>query len=105
MLRPKAKSQRANVAMRSLLGFLLFAFTPAWAQPVHDPQIQRLAQEGARALAERRYGDAEQAYEKLRLLSPHTAEIHAQLGLAYFQQGKFAQAAPAFQQALKLKPT
>lgn len=87
-----------------LLGFLLFAFTPALAQPAHDSQIQRLAQEGARALAERRYGDAEQAYEKLRSLSPNTAEIHAQLGLAYFQQGKFAQAAPTFQQALKLKP-
>lgn len=84
---------------------LPFAFSSTWAQPARDAQIQRLAQEGARALAEHRYGDAEQAYEKLRSLSPNTAEIHAQLGLAYFQQGKFAQAAPTFQQALKLKPT
>ena len=31
--------------------------------------------------------------------------MHAKLGLIYFQQGKFAQAVPALQQALKLKPT
>jgi tetratricopeptide (TPR) repeat protein len=91
--------------MCSLLGLLLAAFTPALAQSTDEAQMQRLAQEGARALAEHRYADAEQTYEKLRRLAPNTAEIHAQLGLAYFQQGKFAQAAPAFQQALKLKPT
>jgi tetratricopeptide (TPR) repeat protein len=84
---------------------LPFAFHSTRAQPANDPQIRGLAQEGARALAERRYGDAEQAYEKLRSLSPHTAEIHAQLGLAYFQQGKFDQATQAFRQALKLKPS
>jgi tetratricopeptide (TPR) repeat protein len=84
---------------------LPFAFYSTWAQPAHDAEMRRLAQEGASALAERRYVDAEQAYEKLRNLSPNTAEVHAQLGLAYFQQGKFAQAAPTFQQALKLKPS
>ncbi|MGH9834539.1 MAG: tetratricopeptide repeat protein [Blastocatellia bacterium] len=103
------KAKGRNPASFLVLPFALclspFAFSLTWAQPAHDPQIQRLAQEGARALAERRYADAEQAYEKLRSLSPNTAEIHAQLGLAYFQQGKFAQAAPTFQQALKLKPT
>jgi tetratricopeptide (TPR) repeat protein len=103
------KSKGRNLASFVFLPFafclLPFAFYSTWAQPAHDSQIQRLAQEGARALAERRYGDAEQAYEKLRSLSPNIAEIHAQLGLAYFQQGKFAQAAPTFQQALKLKPT
>jgi tetratricopeptide (TPR) repeat protein len=105
MRRQKAKSWLANVSVCSLLGLLLVAFTPALAQSTDETQLQRLAQEGARALAEHRYGDAEQVYEKLRSLSPNTAEIHAQLGLAYFQQGKFAQAAPAFRQALKLKPS
>jgi tetratricopeptide (TPR) repeat protein len=103
------KSKGVNPVCFCLLPFafclLPLAFYSTWAQPAHDPQIQRLAQEGARALAERRYGDAEQAYEKLRSLSPHIAEIHAQLGLAYFQQGKFAQAEPTFRQALKLKPS
>jgi tetratricopeptide (TPR) repeat protein len=103
------KSKGVNPVCFCLLPFafclLPLAFYSTWAQPAHDPQIPRLAQEGARALAERRYGDAEQTYEKLRSLSPQTAEIHAQLGLAYFQQGKFAQAAPTFRQALKLKPS
>ena len=40
----------------------------------------------------------------LRKLSPATAEVHAQLGVIYFQQGKFTDAVPALRQALKLKP-
>ena len=103
------KSKGGNSASFLVLPFafclLPFVFYSTWAQPARAAQIQRWAQEGARALAERRYGDAEQAYEKLRNLSPGAAEIHAQLGLAYFQQGKFAQAATTFRQALKLKPT
>ena len=63
-----------------------------------------LASEGERALAERRYEDAAKAYEKLRELSPGTAEVHAGLGLIYFQQRRFAEAVPALRQALKLKP-
>jgi tetratricopeptide (TPR) repeat protein len=82
-----------------------FVLDTTLAQTTQDEQIQRLAGEGARAMAERRYADAEQAYEKLRGLSPGVAEIHAQLGLACYQQGKFDRAAPAFQQALKLKPS
>jgi tetratricopeptide (TPR) repeat protein len=70
-----------------------------------DPGLlQRYSQEGERALAEHRYADAEKAYEKLRELSPGTAEVQAGLGLIYFQQQKFAQAVPALRQALKLKP-
>ena len=37
-------------------------------------------------------------------LGPGVAEVYSNLGLARFQQGKFEQAVPAFQQALKLKP-
>ena len=46
----------------------------------------------------------QRAYEKLRELSPGTAEVHAGLGLIYFQQRKFAEAVPALRQALKLNP-
>jgi tetratricopeptide (TPR) repeat protein len=48
--------------------------------------------------------DAAAAYEKLRELSPGTAEIHVRLGLIYFQQGNFTQAVSTLQQAMKLKP-
>ena len=77
---------------------------PARAQPADAAQIQALYQQGERALAERRYADAEQAYERLRQLQPALAEVHARLGLIDFQQGKFADAVPPLRRALKLKP-
>jgi tetratricopeptide (TPR) repeat protein len=65
----------------------------------------RLAAEGARALSEHRYLDAERAYEALRDLSSGVAEVHASLGFVYFQQGKFTLAVPSLRQAIKLKPS
>jgi tetratricopeptide (TPR) repeat protein len=65
----------------------------------------RLSQEGARALSEHRYADAERAYEQLRDLSPGIAEVQANLGFIYFQQGRFALAVASLRQALKLKPS
>jgi len=57
-----------------------------------------------RALAEGKYSDAEKAFETLRESNPAVAEIHANLGLIYFQEKKFGQALPELEQALKLKP-
>lgn len=65
----------------------------------------RLSQEGAKALSEHRYADAERAYEQLRDLSPGVAEVHASLGFIYFQQARFAPAVASLRQALKLKPS
>lgn len=65
---------------------------------------ERYAELGQHALADGRYSEAEQAFEKLRELEPGVAEIHANLGLIYFQERKFEQAVPALRQALKLKP-
>src|SRR6266480_3310869 len=62
-------------------------------------------QAAQRALAEGRYSDAEQAYEALRGTNPAIAEVHANLGLIYFQEKKFEQAIPELRQALKLKPS
>jgi len=67
--------------------------------------VERYSREGLRALAEQRYPDAEKAYEKLRELEPEVAEVHANLGLVYFQEKKFEQAVPTLQLALKLKPS
>ncbi len=83
---------------------LLYLVCLSAAQAPDPDLLQRYSQEGERALAEHRYEDAAKAYEKLRELSPGTAEVHAGLGLIYFQQRKFAQAVPALRQALKLKP-
>ena len=66
--------------------------------------VQRYAEAGQNALANGHYEEAERAYEKLRDLAPGVAELHANLGLIYFQERKFKQAVPALSQALKLKP-
>ena len=83
---------------------LLYLVCLSAAQTPDLNLLQRYSQEGERALAEHRYADAEKAYEKLRELSPGTAEVHAGLGLIYYQQRKFAEAVPALRQALKLNP-
>jgi tetratricopeptide (TPR) repeat protein len=69
-----------------------------------NDSVQRYAEEGQAALAAGRYADAEKAFEKLRQLEPTMAEVHANLGLIYFQERKFEQAVPALRQALRLKP-
>lgn len=75
------------------------------AQQDNEALMQRYAQAGEKALAAQRYDEAAQAFEKLRELAPNIAEIHARLGLIYYQAGNFEQSAPALRQALKLKPT
>ena len=87
-----------------LLLFLCLSGSYLLAQQSDASLLQRYFQEGERALAEKRYADAETAYEKVRQLDPGTAEVHAKLGLIYFQQRKFTQAVPALRQALKLRP-
>ena len=69
-----------------------------------DVEVQRYSEQGQRALADGRYSQAEQAFEKLRELEPGVAEVHANLGLVYFEERKYEQAVEALRQALKLKP-
>jgi tetratricopeptide (TPR) repeat protein len=86
-----------------LLGLCLAGW-PALAQAPDPGALGRFAAEGQKALAEGRWADAARAYEKLRELSPQTAEVHAQLGMIYFQQHAYGRAIPALREALKLKP-
>lgn len=81
-----------------------FAAPRLFAQPADAAVLQQLSRQGEQALTQNRYGEAEAAYEKLRQLSPQIAEIHAKLGLIYFQQRKYPQAIPVLRHALKLKP-
>jgi len=67
--------------------------------------VQRTYQEAQQALAQGHYPEAELAYEKLAKIDPNTAEVHANLGLIYFEERKFGSAIPEFQHALKLKPS
>jgi tetratricopeptide (TPR) repeat protein len=86
------------------VGLWLLGSSPLGAQAPDTGALERYAAEGQKALAERRWEDAARAYEKLRDLSPGTAEVHAQLGMIYFQQHDYSRAIPALRQGLKLKP-
>ena len=88
-----------------LMILLCLSASSGLAQQANSTLLQRYSQEGDKALAERRYDEAAKAYEKMRELAPNTAEVHARLGLIYYQQGRFEQAALALGQAIKLKPT
>lgn len=66
--------------------------------------IEKYSAEGQQALAHGNYPEAEAAFEKLRELEPGVAEVHANLGVIYFQERKFEPAVSALRQALKLKP-
>src|SRR4029077_1057106 len=89
----------------TLLMVLWLAGPSVLAQQPHPSLLHRYFQEGEEARAAGRYDEAARAYEKLKELSPATAEVHAKLGLIYFQQRDYARAGPALRQALKLKPT
>lgn len=98
---------RAGRSATAVVLFLLCsaaASRPARAQQADGSRLQQVAREGERALAEGRYAEAEQAFETLRRLSPRTAEVHARLGLIYFQERKFSEAIPVLRDAINLKP-
>ena len=86
----------------AVLVVLVLAASTAGAQDTSS--VERYAEEGESALAAGRYAEAEKAFEKLRQLEPSMAEVHANLGLIYFQERKFEQAVPTLREALKLKP-
>ena len=95
--------KRRHALTWSVLVVLALAASAACAQ---DTSLaERYADEGQAALAAGRYEDAERAFVKLRQLEPGMAEVHANLGLIYFEERKFDEAVPALRQALKLKPT
>jgi tetratricopeptide (TPR) repeat protein len=87
-----------------LVLLLFLSGSPAAAQTTDATAIQKYSEDGQRALAHGHYDEAERAYEKLRELSPGTAEIHANLGLIYFNEKKFEPAVIALRQGLKLNP-
>ena len=96
--------QCCQPGLRIILALVCLCAPYCYSQGSTEAELERYSQEGQKALAEERYGDAERAYEKLRDLDPEVAEIYANLGLIYFQEKKFDQAIPSLRHALKLNP-
>ena len=72
---------------RWIILLIVAAFTRGaiWAQSTQTA-VERYYEAGQKALAAGDYAQAETAYERLRQISPGVAEIHANLGLIYFQE-------------------
>jgi predicted Zn-dependent protease len=90
---------------RLMVLILCLSGAAALAQAPDPAALERYAAEGEQALAEHRYDDAARSFEKLRELSPETAEVHARLGLIYYQKREFERAVPALKRAMALKPS
>jgi tetratricopeptide (TPR) repeat protein len=73
-------------------------------QSPQEEMLQQYSEAGQQALAAGHYDEAESDFKKLLQIAPDIAEMHATLGLVYFQEKKFDQAVPELKQALKLKP-
>lgn len=69
-----------------------------------DSALDQQYEAAQRALADGNYPEAQRAFEQLAQAHPEIAEIHANLGLIYFQERKFGEAVPELRRALKLKP-
>jgi len=65
---------------------------------------ERLSEQAQHALETRRWPEAAVALEKLAQLAPSIPEIQANLGMAYYFQGRPAEALASFDRALKIKP-
>lgn len=90
-----------------LLGLVMLVLSSASslaAQGSQDETLQQYSQAGQQALAAGHYDEAESDFKKLLEIDPNIAEIHATLGVVYFQEKKFDQAVPELRRALRLKP-
>ena len=90
--------------MYGVVVLLLSSISTAVAQDTQEETLQKYSQAGQQALAAGHYDEAESDFKKLLQIDPNIAEIHATLGLVYFQEKKFDQAVPELRRALRLKP-
>ena len=69
-----------------------------------EPELDRYADIARQALAAKKWDEAAQALEHLAQLAPTVPEVHANLGLAYYSEGRSREALASFERAQKLNP-
>ena len=90
-------------ALCTLLALLSLTCGAATAQS-DEAAIRRYSQEAQQAMAAKDLVAAAGALEKLARLTPESAEVHANLGMVYYTEGRYSDAAAAFRKAVELKP-
>src|ERR1700692_3891416 len=93
-----------GVAFCSLAMLAVSSASGMAMQSSQEETLQQYSQAGQQALAAGHYDEAESDFKKLLQIDPNIAEMHATLGVVYFQEKKFDQAVPELQRALRLKP-
>jgi tetratricopeptide (TPR) repeat protein len=91
------------VALHGLV-MLVLSSASSVAQGSQDETLQQYSQAGQQALTAGHYDEAESDFKKLLQIDPNIAEMHATLGVVYFQEKKFEQAVAELRSALRLKP-
>jgi tetratricopeptide (TPR) repeat protein len=69
-----------------------------------NTELQRLSDQARAALAAKKWDEAARSLDQLARLAPSVAEVHANLGLALYFEGRAEQALAAFERARKLNP-
>jgi tetratricopeptide (TPR) repeat protein len=77
---------------------------PVFGQQNNQEEIRKYSTAAENAMAAKDLPAAAVALEKLTQLTPAAAQVHANLGLVYYMQNRYAEAIGAFQQAAKLDP-
>jgi predicted Zn-dependent protease len=89
----------------SILGASAAAPLRAQSDNTAKSREELLAEQGQQSLASGRWDQAEAAFAELAKLEPSVAEVYANLGAVYFQEGKLDAAIDILQHALRLKPS
>ena len=100
----KAIAQQSYAIVCGVL-LLCFFTAPTSAQVGAEEDLHRASVAAADAMRRLDYATAEREYLKIVKLAPKVAEVHNNLGLACYLQGKLEPAAAHFQSAVKLKPS
>jgi tetratricopeptide (TPR) repeat protein len=69
-----------------------------------EASLRRYTEQAQQALAAKDLKTAASALENLAKLTPNSAEVRANLGMVYYTEGRFADAATVFEKALQLRP-
>src|SRR5262249_679874 len=67
-------------------------------------ETERLSEAAKQPLDSQHWQDAAAALEKLAKLAPSVAEVHSNLGLSYYFEGRPSEALASFERAIRLKP-
>ena len=93
------------IMMSASLATLAAGEPPPTAQAVSNGRAAELTDQTREAMVAGRFDAAEAAFLELIKLEPNVAEIYANLGAVYFQEGKLDDAINTLRHALRLKPS